>query len=103
MPSVAAVTHGELLAVRAFPEGTGLVARAAARLVVVTRGLDPRAVSAPEVGHAELGREAYDEALRGYATGGPEGLASWVRHCAAAAVLGAREGVAVCEAIQRGA
>jgi hypothetical protein len=27
----------------------------------------------------------------------------WVVHCAQAVVLGAREGVAVCESIQRGA
>ena len=32
----------------------------------------------------------------------PEGIAGWVVHCAHAVVLGAREGVAVCEAIQRG-
>ena len=37
---------------------SGLVARAAARLVLVTRGLDPTAVSVPEVGHVELGRDA---------------------------------------------
>jgi hypothetical protein len=100
---VAAVTHAELLALRPFGWGNGLVARAAQRLVLVSRGLDPKAVTAPEVGHAELGRDAYADALRGYLTGSAEGVAGWVGHCAEAVQLGAREAVAVCEAIQRGA
>lgn len=100
---VAAVAHAELATAGAFPVGAGVVARAAGRLTLVARGLDPAAVSVPEVGHLELGREAYDAALAGYATGGADGIAAWVVHCAEAVVLGAREGVAVCEAIQRGA
>ena len=76
---------------------------AAARLTFVARGLDPTAVSVPEVGHVELGREVYLAALDGYVSGGPDGIAGWLVHCAEAVVLGAREGVAVCEAIQRGA
>ncbi len=38
---VAAVVHGEVLATNAFGVGTGLVARAASRCVLVARGLDP--------------------------------------------------------------
>lgn len=98
---VAAVVHGELLALRAFGSLDGLVARAAARLVLIERGLDPKAVSAPEVGHVEL-HHAYQDAAVGYVEGGPDGVAAWVGHCAQAVALGAREGVAVCEAIQRG-
>ncbi|MEX2291448.1 MAG: oxidoreductase [Mycobacteriales bacterium] len=98
---VAAVVHGELMALRAFGTADGLVARAAARLVLIDRGLDPKAVSAPEVGHAELHAE-YAGMLRGYVTGGPDGVARWVVHCAQAVALGAREGLAVCEAIRRG-
>jgi Fic family protein len=106
---VAGVVHGELLALRPFGSVDGLVARAAARLVLVDRGLDPKAVSAPEVGHAELDAaglrtshsHAYAEAARGYVTGGQAGLAAWLVHCAQAVALGAREGVAVCEAILR--
>jgi hypothetical protein len=97
---VAAVVHGELLALRAFGSLDGLVARAAARLVMVERGLDPKAVSAPEVGHAELHHD-YADAARDYVSGGPDGVARWLRHCTAAVALGAREGLAVCEAIQR--
>ena len=98
---VAAVVHGELMALRAFGTADGLVARAAARLVLIDRGLDPKAVSAPEVGHAELQHD-YADALRAYVGGGPEGVATWVVHCAHAVALGAREGLAVCEAIRRG-
>jgi hypothetical protein len=60
-------------------------------------------VSVPEVGHVELGPDVYLAALEGYVSGGPDGIATWLVHCADAVVLGAREGVAVCEAIQRGA
>lgn len=99
---VAAVTHGELLSGPVFEQGNGVVARAASRLVLVTRGFDPGALVAPEVGHAELGRSAYDEALAGYVGGSETGLATWLSHCAEAVVLGARDAVAVCESIQRG-
>ena len=97
---VAGVVHGELLALRAFGTADGLVARAAARLVLVDRGLDPKAVSAPEVGHVELEHE-YAEAARAYVSGGPDGLAFWLAHCARAVGLGALEGRAVCEALVR--
>ena len=99
---VAAVVHGELLALRAFGSLDGLVARAAARLVLVDRGLDPKAVSAPEVGHSELHAE-YAAAAHDYVHAGPAGVARWIDHCASAVALGAREGLAVCEAIQRSA
>jgi hypothetical protein len=97
---VAAVVHGELMALRAFGRADGLVARAAARLVLIDRGLDPKAVSAPEVGHVELHAE-YEQSLRDYVGGGPPGVARWIVHCAQAVGLGAREGLAVCEALQR--
>ena len=100
---VAAVAHGELATMGAFPVGAGIVGRAAGRLTMVGRGLDPTAVSVPEVGHVELGCDVYLDALDGYRRGGAEGIAAWVVHCAEAVVLGAREGVAVCESIQRGA
>ncbi|RMI39279.1 Fic family protein [Streptomyces triticirhizae] len=99
----AAVVHGELLALRPFASHNGLVARAAARLVLVGGGLDPKAVTPTEVGHAEQGRERYLAALDGYLTGTMAGVAGWIAHCARAAELGARESVAVCEALQRGA
>lgn len=98
---LAAVVHGELLTLAPFGSADGVVARAAYRLTLVGRGLDPKSVSVPEVGHLELGRE-YDAALAGYRSGDVDGVAGWVRHCCIAVGLGAREGLAVCEAILRG-
>ena len=97
---LAAVVHGELLALAPFRVGGGLVARAAVRLTVAARGLDRRLVSVPEVGHVEL-REEYGVALSDYASGRPEGVARWLCHCCAAVALGAREGLAICQAISR--
>ncbi|MQA83086.1 MAG: oxidoreductase [Streptosporangiales bacterium] len=99
-PVVAAVVHGELLVLRPFRVYNGLVARAAERLTLVERGLDPRALSCPEVGHLEL-RGEYVDAVRGYASGEPDGVAVWVRHCCAAVTLGAREASTICEALMR--
>ncbi len=100
---VAAVVHGELLALRPFGSYNGLVARAAERIVLVGSGLDPKSVCPAEVGHAEQDRAAYVAALEGYASGTPEGVAAWIAHCGRAVELGARESTAVCEAMQRGA
>jgi hypothetical protein len=97
---VAAVVHGELAALAPFGSADGLVARSAARLTLVTRGVDPKAVGVPEVGHLERGD--YRDALAGYATGTAEGVAGWLRHCAGAVELGAREGLAICESAFRG-
>jgi len=99
---VAAITHAEIRTLRPFVWGNDLIARAAQRIVLVTGGLDPKGATVPEVGHLELGKDAYDEALRAYGTGTPEGVATWIVHCAQATTLGARESVAVCEAVMRG-
>ncbi|MFJ2743568.1 oxidoreductase [Streptomyces sp. NPDC087440] len=98
-----AVVHGELLALRPFGSHNGLVARAAERIVLINSGLDPKSVCPAEVGHAERGRAEYVAALEGYVSGTPEGVAAWITHCGRAAELGARESMAVCEALQRGA
>lgn len=87
---VAAVVHGELLALAPFVAANGLVARASSRLALLAGGLDPKGVSIPEVGHLELGADAYAHALEGYRSGEPDGLAAWVAHCAQATALGAR-------------
>jgi hypothetical protein len=98
---LAALVHAELRVLAPFRVGSGVVARAAARLTMVSRGLDPKSLAVPEVGHLELAGE-YDEALSAYATGDPEGIGWWLRHCCAATELGAREGLAICEAVLRG-
>jgi Fic family protein len=98
---VGAIVHGELLALRPFGRGDGIVARAAQRVAFVARGLDPKSLVAPEVGHVELAG-AYAAALRGYVGGTPEGVADWIRHCADAVSFAARDALAFCEALQRG-
>jgi hypothetical protein len=98
---VAAVVQGELAALAPFGSHDGMVARAAARLTLITRGVDPKSVSVPEVGHLERAGD-YRTALNGYRTGEPDGVAAWLRHCATAVELGAQEGLAVCEAVLRG-
>jgi Fic family protein len=100
---LAAVVHGELATLRPFVSYNGPVARAAERIVLVGSGLDPKAICPAEVGQAELGRDAYERALEGYASATPEGVAAWIVHCGKALELGVRESTAVCEALQRGA
>ncbi|MCW2502657.1 MAG: uncharacterized protein JWO79_941 [Actinomycetia bacterium] len=92
---VAAIVHGELLTMGPFGSADGLVARAAARLTMITRGLDRKAVSVPEVGHLARAPE-YVGSANAYATGTPDGVRAWLRHCCAAVVLGADEGLAIC-------
>lgn len=99
---VAALVHGELAALAPFGAADGVVARGAARLTGITRGLDPKAVSVPEVGFAELGRDAYSAAIAGYATGSEAGVAGWLVHCCRATEHGALEGLAICESLLRG-
>ncbi|MET9594819.1 oxidoreductase [Streptomyces sp. NPDC006516] len=100
---MAAVVHGELLALRPFGSHNGLVARTAERVVLIGSGLDPKSICPAEVGHAEQGRAAYVAAFEGYLSGSPEGMAAWIAHCGRSVELGVRESTAVCEALQRGA
>jgi hypothetical protein len=92
---VAALVHGELLAMRPFGSADGVVARAAERLVLVVRGIDTKAVGVPEVGHHAAGA-AYDMAARAYSLGTTAGVGAWVRHCCDAYARGAEEGLAIC-------
>src|SRR6185312_9794256 len=96
-PVLVAVVHGELLTLEPFPSANGVVGRAAARLAAISSGLDPRGLAVPEVGHLRTGA-AYRDAARGFATGTPEGLAAWIRHCCDQWVMGAREGRSIADA-----
>ncbi len=87
---LAAVVHGELLALSAFAGPSGIVARAAARLTLIAGGLDPRGLLALDVGHQSREPE-YIGAAGAFATGTPDGLRSWFRHYATAAELAAAE------------
>ena len=98
---LAAVVHGELATLAPFGNLDGVVARAAGRLTMITRGVDPKSVSVPEVGHLDRADD-YRAALIAYSTGERAGVAQWLRHCAIAVQLGAQEGLAICEAVLRG-
>ncbi|MFB9237009.1 oxidoreductase [Plantactinospora siamensis] len=87
---LAAVVHGELLALRPFAGPSGVVARAAARLTLLSTGFDPRGLVAVEVGHQEREPE-YVGAAGAFATGTPDGLRSWLRHYLTAVDLGAAQ------------
>jgi hypothetical protein len=89
---VSGVVLGELLGLEPFVGGNGLVARAAARLVLLDRGLDPQAVSIPEEGLLALGPAAAAQALAGYLTGSAAGVAGWLVFWAQAVALGGRAG-----------
>lgn len=97
---VASVVHGELIALEPFVAGNGVVARAAARLTTMALGVDPKSLAVPEVAFA-ADREAYAEAVAAYRSGSRDGVATWLRYCAAAYEQGAREGLAICEAVAR--
>ncbi|GGM32918.1 hypothetical protein GCM10011608_16750 [Micromonospora sonchi] len=85
---LAAVVHGELLNLRPFAGPSGVVARGAARLVLLSSGFDPRGLLAVDVGHREREPE-YVGAAGAFATGTPDGLRSWLRHYMAAVEVGA--------------
>ena len=97
---VAAIVHAEVLSLDAFAPSSGVVARAAVRLTLVDRGLDPKSLAVVEIGHREL-REEYEEALAAYASGRPAGVARWIRHQADAVMAGTREAAAITAALER--
>lgn len=98
---VAAVVHAEVLTVRPFAAGNGVVARAVARMLLSGRGLDPTGAVVPEVAWSAA-PHPYLAAAAGFATGTPEGVAGWVGTCADAVVAGAAEGRAVADAVLAG-
>ncbi len=98
---VGAIVHGELASLRPFGWGDGIVARAAERLTLIDRGLDPKSLVPTELGYEET-RGEYGPALLGYTSGTPEGVATWVTYCCRAVAAGARDSLATCEALKRG-
>jgi Fic family protein len=80
---VAAVAHAEVQAVGPFVSHNGLVARALERLLLVERGVDAKSLAVPEAGHLAL-RAEYESNLRGYRSGGSEGVHSWLLYAAEA-------------------
>jgi hypothetical protein len=84
----AAIVHAELVTVAPFASYNGIVARAAERLLIVARGVDPTSLVVPEEGHRRL-RAEYESNLGAYAHGGPNGVQAWLLYCAEAYAAGA--------------
>lgn len=95
---LAAIIHAELLAIRAFAGPNGVVARAAARLILISTGVDPRGLIAVDVGHRQREPE-YVGASGAFPTGTPDGVRSWLRHYGAALEAGAVETLAIAAAV----
>jgi hypothetical protein len=100
-PVLIAVVHGELLALVPFARANGVVARAAARLTVVSSGLDPKGLVVPEVAHLRRERE-YRAAAAGFAGGGAQPVGEWILHCCAALTAGAREATSIAKSVTGG-
>ncbi|WP_412540882.1 oxidoreductase [Longispora sp. K20-0274] len=95
---LAAVVHGELLALGAFGQVNGVVARAAARLTLIAGGFDLRGLLPIDVGHLDREPE-YRGSQATFATGTPDGLRSWLKHYAAAVTRAAEETTAICDGL----
>lgn len=98
----AALTHAEIVHVRPFVRGNGLVARALERALLVESGLDPTGVCVPEGGHLEVGATAYLGSLVAYAGGTRAGLELWLEHCGRAWCEAAALGASIADAVRAG-
>lgn len=98
---LAAVVLGELMALRPFDRGNGPVARAAFRHVLTVGGVDPVGAVVPAVLWAER-PTVHLAAAAGFATGDPDRVAAWVRHCGEAVLRGVAEASEVADAVQAG-
>lgn len=98
VPVVAAVAHGELLALAPFGSADGVVARAVSRLVTIASGLDPHGLGVPEVTWMRQAAD-YRDAARGFSAGTPDGVAAWLVLCCRALQAGAREALSIAESL----
>ena len=86
----AGYVHGEIMRLRPFTWGSGLVARATVRTVLSARSVDPSNFSIPENGMFESTRTAYVTAIRDFSTGTQAGIESYFEWFSASLGLGAR-------------
>jgi hypothetical protein len=80
---VAALVNAEITAAEAFASHNGIVGRAAERLVMVAKGVDPASVLVPEAGHAAE-PDGYRSALAAYSGGTPTGVHQWLMYASQA-------------------
>jgi len=93
---LAAVVHGELLALRPFASANAMVARAVLRWQLAQTGVDRTGTVVPEVVWADA-PDRYLSAAAGYATGEHPRVVTWVRAVSAAVVRGAVTALALVE------
>ncbi|GLZ40970.1 oxidoreductase [Actinokineospora sp. NBRC 105648] len=96
-PVLAAIVHGELLALAPFGTADGVVARAAARLTSISTGLDPKGLAVPEVSFMRR-KDSYRAAAEAFASGEPDGVGAWIIFCCEAVEAGAREAKSIADA-----
>jgi hypothetical protein len=80
---VAALVNAEITSAGAFASLNGVIGRAAERLVLLAKGVDPASVLVPEAGHAEE-PEGYRSALAAYGSGKPTGVHQWLMYASQA-------------------
>lgn len=98
---LAAIADAECTTTAAFVPGGGVVARALARTVIISTGLDPHGVVVPER-HALTDVPGRELALSGYSRGAPEGVEAWVLWWGRAVVAGAVQGRMVADEVLAG-
>lgn len=97
-PVIAAVAHGELLALKPFGSADGVVARAVSRLVAIATGLDPHGLGVPEVSWMRKPGD-YRSAASEFAQGTPRGVGAWLVLCCRAMQAGAQEALSIADAL----
>lgn len=100
-PIVAAVAHGELLALQPFSSANDVVARAVSRLVTIASGLDPHGLGVPEVSWMRQAAD-YRAAAKGFAAGTPAGVSAWLVLCCQALEAGALEAMSIADGLAGG-
>lgn len=96
-PVQVALVHGHLLVLAPFGRADGVVARAAARLTMMSTGLDPAGLGVPEAVHLRS-ETRYRELADGFGTGEPAAVTDWILEECRALINGAREGVSIADA-----
>jgi hypothetical protein len=100
-PIQVALIHGQLLTMPAFRPVSGVVARAAARLAMISSGLDPMGLGVPEAAHLRA-VTVYGALAEGFAGGDPEAVLAWVLEACRCLTVGAREGLSIADAAVEG-
>ncbi len=99
---ISSLVHAEIIAIRPFVHGNGLVARAMARALIKALGLDPTGVAVPEAGHVANGTVTYTGSSAAYGKGTAAGVGLWLGQAADAVLKGVEEGVRICDAVRSG-